>query len=134
MLFLSARERLHHVDFAVLADRHVQAIMVANALPIHKHENVLAEMALVIEHIVPSLGLLQKHLVQRGSERAGLDFPFGAIHMALQVRSEVDARHRNSLAEQRAALNEDHMNAGFAKANPGRARPINPGSALRRRA
>src|SRR5690606_9021892 len=60
---------------------------------IHKNRHVLAQPILVIEDVAAETGIVREHLAQRLHDRARLDVPGRAVHMALQVVGEGDGGH-----------------------------------------
>ena len=77
------------MDCRARADRVVEP----RAAAIDEHEHMLAQLALLIEHVVAHLRLRAEHGLERRADRRAADFAFGAAHVALQVGREHDARH-----------------------------------------
>src|SRR5580700_2956682 len=94
----TARKRLHDIKFGVWADPARKRTIVRKPLAVGKDTDVLAQPALVVEHIAAHMRLPGDEIVQRFADRrAGRgNRPVG--HEVTQVTGEMDFGHRRILS------------------------------------
>jgi len=92
----TARERLHHEDFTLIADRVAKLLAIGNHFVIDKHHDVLTEPRLIIQHVTAQARVVFKNSVERLPHVACVDVLCRAIDMFFEMGSEMNPRHGNA--------------------------------------
>lgn len=98
---LSARQRLHDIDPAGVAEHIGQMLPVAYRLAVDEYRKMFAQRTLVVEDVTAQPWLLAENGVECFADRVGVDFALGRFDMPLDRSGEEEVRHGGDWQEPR---------------------------------